>query len=534
MIELLITVSIISVLAGSVFAILNPSAQLQKSQDAKRKGDLTEIQKALDMYYQDNNAYPASTADFQIQGASWGSSWKPYLTTVPQDPNSSKYYVYYSPDNQSYYLYSSLDNKNDSQTCNSGNACVSPPLPAGATCGSTCNYGVSSSNASITQLAVMPTGVTLPTIPSNPTSAPGGPTSTPGPTATPMPPTPTPTPTSAPGLTISINGGTCPTGDSMWGMSSIADLNGGIITNFVNVGSLIATSQFVSFQPPSADFLFSIMEYCTDGKIRNSGPYVAKLPYLSGFASWDPLNLTLANSKVYPLASDYSKDPPIPGFSETVTGTISNFSFNGTGQGNLQVQSWSSYDDVYAPYERYLLNDQPNQQLSYITGVPWNYMGPGGPCPVYSIDTSKPLVMTLTGFSDANGKFGWSANIIKYADNPFPTDISWTGGFVYTTQFLNNGDPSGFVDLKYFITGGTSPTAGAITNFSGVLVGISESGACSTQAVDSWKGSHTSHLIYHPGWGLDIYELWVNPDPNVINWNQADRYNNLNGWVKLK
>jgi len=152
-------IAVIGIMAVGLVIALNPLTQIQKAQDAKRKGDISQIQKALETYYQDNGVYPltASALDYRIKGldgnpVSWGSAWQPYMSILPRDPNSpAKNYVYNASANgQTYYIYASLDRGiNDPQICHSdGTACSS--LPAGVSCGTgtICNYGASSPNVS--------------------------------------------------------------------------------------------------------------------------------------------------------------------------------------------------------------------------------------------------------------------------------------------------------------------------------------------------------------------------------------------------
>ncbi len=154
MIEIIIVISLISLLALVVLQIVNPITQLQKANDAKRKSDLAQIQRGLELYYQDNGSYPVSTGTYTITGASWGNAWGSYIAKLPKDPaTSGRNYVYYSPSgNQSYYLYASLERgTNDPNTCNSGGAGICSSLSANSiaatACGGTCNYGVTSPNA---------------------------------------------------------------------------------------------------------------------------------------------------------------------------------------------------------------------------------------------------------------------------------------------------------------------------------------------------------------------------------------------------
>lgn len=158
LIELIVAIGVLGVLSIAAVTALNPLAQLQKATDARRKSDLAQIQRALEIYYQDNKAYPASKVCngiyYQIGGDNgdgnecieWGSSWQPYINSVPKDPTSGVNYAYTTSESlQSYYLYASFDNKNDAGLCNKGAACQNAPTtnnPCGV--GRVCNYGASS------------------------------------------------------------------------------------------------------------------------------------------------------------------------------------------------------------------------------------------------------------------------------------------------------------------------------------------------------------------------------------------------------
>lgn len=147
-------------MAVGIITALNPLAQFQKAQDAKRKGDISQIQKALETYYQDIGKYPPSASDYKIKDLNgnpvpWGSAWQPYMSILPKDPLSTKNYVYYSSlAGQTYYLYASLDRgTNDPQAC-MGGFCQSLSSngisysACGELNGDICDYGVSSPNAS--------------------------------------------------------------------------------------------------------------------------------------------------------------------------------------------------------------------------------------------------------------------------------------------------------------------------------------------------------------------------------------------------
>lgn len=162
LIELLITMGVLSVLISGMITVVDPVTQFRKARDAQRKSDLSQIQKGLEQYYQDLGRYPGMSVSNEILKVdstviAWGSPWSPYMNILPDDPVSDSRYVYYVDENtngQAYLLYANLERgSNDSQAC-----LVSPCgswLPTGAEdCGEGavdkhCNYGVSSPNISV-------------------------------------------------------------------------------------------------------------------------------------------------------------------------------------------------------------------------------------------------------------------------------------------------------------------------------------------------------------------------------------------------
>ncbi len=171
LIELLIVVMILSVLTVMVASVVNPAEQIAKGKDGQRKSDLSQIQKAIEAYYQDKGKYPESgsalalcktnyeisVSDNGLGGncVDWGQSWRPYMNQVPGDPGGKKY-VYYNPDltnGQTYYIYASLDRgAKDPQICKNLNAngeCLSVPVNNLCNASGTtykCNFGISSPN----------------------------------------------------------------------------------------------------------------------------------------------------------------------------------------------------------------------------------------------------------------------------------------------------------------------------------------------------------------------------------------------------
>lgn len=163
LIELIVVIGILAILASMLLFVLNPVEQFQKANDARRKSDLSQIQKSLEQYYQDHGVYPVTSGstpptyeilNFQNnQTISWGSSWQPYMNLLPKDPSyPNKTYVYYSSkDGQTYWLYASLEVSSDPQMCTSGGSGICKSLStngiASNACGGTCNFAVSSPNA---------------------------------------------------------------------------------------------------------------------------------------------------------------------------------------------------------------------------------------------------------------------------------------------------------------------------------------------------------------------------------------------------
>lgn len=166
LIELLVIMAVIGTLAAVTIGIVNPLGQFQKQRDGQRKNDLAQVQRALEVYYNDFGHYPAANAlsvtlsvIFDGSNRDWGTAWTPYATVLPKDPVSSQKYRYFvSANRQQYWIYAHLERNTDSQFCIAGGttACTGAnsvvtnlaTYPCGPTAAPVCNYGVSSPNAS--------------------------------------------------------------------------------------------------------------------------------------------------------------------------------------------------------------------------------------------------------------------------------------------------------------------------------------------------------------------------------------------------
>ncbi len=101
LIELLVVIAIIGILSSVVLASLNSART--KSRDARRIGDLKQLQLALEMYYDSNSGYPTSTAALKTAG---------FIPTVPTDPKDGSAYGYATGTND-FVLRAKLETNNN-------------------------------------------------------------------------------------------------------------------------------------------------------------------------------------------------------------------------------------------------------------------------------------------------------------------------------------------------------------------------------------------------------------------------------------
>ena len=111
LIELLVVIMILGILAALISG--NFITSLKKGRDAKRKGDLEQTQRALEMYYEDKKAYPVTAGltfgSKLCENNPCGASDKVYMQKLPNDPISGKSYEY-NLTSGSYRLYACLEN----------------------------------------------------------------------------------------------------------------------------------------------------------------------------------------------------------------------------------------------------------------------------------------------------------------------------------------------------------------------------------------------------------------------------------------
>lgn len=144
LVELLIVIVLLGFLSTLGFSVFQGSQK--RARDMRRKGDLSQIAKVLEMYANDYNGYPASklttTETGKIIGCGsttpaaceWGSVWSRgsiYMQKLPKDPGKESYCYQRDPSAGKWYkLYAILERTDDPDydaspllTCGSG----SPP-----------------------------------------------------------------------------------------------------------------------------------------------------------------------------------------------------------------------------------------------------------------------------------------------------------------------------------------------------------------------------------------------------------------------
>lgn len=152
LIELLVVIAILGILAA--IGIASFLGAQEKARDAKRKSDLDNIARALELYFNDYNEYPAGETDGRIRGCgtsgvaapcSWGGPMNRgsynYMLELPEDPSGQRYF-YRRVGTNGYQLYALLENVDDG-------AVVTLANPVCKTPSTVCNYGISSSNVGL-------------------------------------------------------------------------------------------------------------------------------------------------------------------------------------------------------------------------------------------------------------------------------------------------------------------------------------------------------------------------------------------------
>lgn len=156
LLELMIIIVILGVLAALISG--NFITSLKKGRDARRKADLQQIQKALEMYYEDNKEYPeAGGEDGELDITASGTLCHPegcdtktYMYKIPIESKTGCQYLYVHEDSdgEGYSLYSTIENNQDvGQGIKLDGSSQDPNGYSDKTCGTCkCIFKVSSPN----------------------------------------------------------------------------------------------------------------------------------------------------------------------------------------------------------------------------------------------------------------------------------------------------------------------------------------------------------------------------------------------------
>lgn len=117
LVELLVVIGLLGVIATVSIILINPQAQIDKSNDGLRKSDLVKLQSALEIYRANNGDYPGSIGFCsQISNVSYQdvrlALVPSYLSTLPKDPkygDTNTDYYYWHNEYGEYRLYALLD-----------------------------------------------------------------------------------------------------------------------------------------------------------------------------------------------------------------------------------------------------------------------------------------------------------------------------------------------------------------------------------------------------------------------------------------
>ncbi|MCX7956062.1 MAG: type II secretion system GspH family protein [Patescibacteria group bacterium] len=129
LVELLVVIAIIGML--SALLLPNFMGARERARDSQRKSDLKQIQKAFEMYKQDQSP-PSYPSQLPQSGQEFSYNGIIYMNKFPTDPNPGGQY-FYSVNNQdlTYTLCACLENKADKDgvscyppcTCQSNSKC---------------------------------------------------------------------------------------------------------------------------------------------------------------------------------------------------------------------------------------------------------------------------------------------------------------------------------------------------------------------------------------------------------------------------
>ncbi len=132
LIELLVVIAVIGILASVILVGL--SGARARGRDARRLGDIKQVQNGLELYFSANGKYPATSdwATFSNELKSGGTGGSLGISTVPDDPDTTRHYGYCAISTNRYIVGATLEQQDPTLSSTYlGNECA----PTGITCG---------------------------------------------------------------------------------------------------------------------------------------------------------------------------------------------------------------------------------------------------------------------------------------------------------------------------------------------------------------------------------------------------------------
>lgn len=164
LIEIIVVMAIIGILSAMVGGSFITSRV--RARDAERKNAVTQMQRALELYYTDFDEYPPAVGG-EIDDNAWGTAFTNpnsgtvYMTQLPSDSRAPTQQFYYESNatGTAYRLYARLENDEDSDTDLDGDGTPGDSYDGTQgdglvkMCGTlVCNYGLSSPSTTMEEV----------------------------------------------------------------------------------------------------------------------------------------------------------------------------------------------------------------------------------------------------------------------------------------------------------------------------------------------------------------------------------------------
>ena len=144
LVELLISMSIVIIIAMMMVGVFNAIKINNKGRDAQRKKDLNRIKIAMEEYFNDKGEYPLDITNWNTIDNCNSDIFAPYLKSWPCDPNGNPYSIL--PETNKFRVITNLENKKDKDIPEGWYIKNDFNFPLLNLDTNSANYGVSSSN----------------------------------------------------------------------------------------------------------------------------------------------------------------------------------------------------------------------------------------------------------------------------------------------------------------------------------------------------------------------------------------------------